>query len=69
MISLSAAVNVIIQILVAGCVFALLNWLIDAAPIDGRFKQIGKFILVVLAVFVLIGLLVSFSGGGPLFRA
>lgn len=69
MISLQGAVNIIIQLLVAGCVFALLSWLIDSAPIDGKFKQIAKFILVILAVLVLIGLLVSFSGGGPLFRA
>jgi uncharacterized membrane protein YdbT with pleckstrin-like domain len=68
MISLSGAVTIIIQLVVAGCVFALLNWLIDAAPIDGKFKQVGKFILVVLAVLVLIGLLISFGGGGPIFR-
>ena len=68
MISLTGAVTIIVQLLVAGCVFALLNWLIDSAPIDGKFKQIGKFVLVVLAVLVLIGLLISFTGGGPLFR-
>jgi hypothetical protein len=68
MISLSAAVQIIIQLIVVGIVFFLLNWLVDSAPMEGRVKQIAKFILVALAVLVLIGMLISFGGGGPIFR-
>jgi hypothetical protein len=35
---------------------------------EARIKQIAKFILVALAVLVLIGMLISFGGGGPIFR-
>jgi hypothetical protein len=67
-ISLSGAVQIIIQLVVVGIVFFLLSWLVDSAPMEARIKQIAKFILVALAVLVLIGMLISFGGGGPIFR-
>jgi glucan phosphoethanolaminetransferase (alkaline phosphatase superfamily) len=67
-ISLSGAIQVVIQLVVVGIVFFLLNWLVDSAPMEARIKQIAKFILVALAVLVLIGMLISFGGGGPIFR-
>lgn len=74
MISLSSVTAIIVYLIVAGCVFGLLHWLLryiegkypDAKP----FTTIGHIVLVVLAVLVLIGLLLNFSGAmpGPLFR-
>lgn len=69
MISLNSAVQVVVQLVVAGCVFWLLWWLVNYINPPQPFLKIANVILAVLAVLVLIGLLVSFSGGGPLFRA
>ena len=69
MISLSGAVTVIITLLIAGAVFGLLNLLIQRAPfIPGEYKSVLSYILLVLAVLVLIGILISLTGGGPIFR-
>jgi hypothetical protein len=71
MISVSTAVWVVVYLIVGGIVFGLLNLLVDRAPfMPEGWKPIAKYILLVLAVLVLIGILVSlFGGGGPIFRA
>ncbi len=68
MISLSGAVALIMQLVIAGLVFWLLMWLIDYVSPPEPFMKIAKVILAILAVAVLIGLLISFGGGGPIFR-
>lgn len=69
MISLSGAVNIILVLLVAGAVFGLLDLLIRRAPfIPAEWKEVIRYVLLVLAVLVLIGILISFTGGGPIFR-
>ena len=70
MISIGAAVMVIVYLVGGGVIFALLRWLINSSPIDAKFKEIANWVLIVLAVLVLIGLLLSFTGAmpGPLFR-
>jgi hypothetical protein len=71
MISIQSAVTVIVYLLVGGIVFSLLRWLINSSPIDPKFKEIANWVLILLAVLVLIGILLSFTGAipGPLFRA
>jgi preprotein translocase subunit SecE len=72
MISLSGAVNVILTLIIAGIVFGLLDLLIRKAPfIPEEWKQGMRYVLLVLAVLVLIGILVGLTGGGgmgPIFR-
>ena len=74
MISLSAAVSVIIYLLVAGLIFGLLWFLVNfiggkvPGPAGQWFVSIAQIVLVVLAVLVLIGILLSMIGGQPLFR-
>lgn len=74
MISISAAVTIILYLLVGALIFGLLYWLIGyvgRAFGDGAepFIKIARVILVVLAVLVCIGILLSLiSGGQPLFR-
>lgn len=71
MISISGAVSLIVLLVVGGIIFGLLALLIDKAPFmpDG-WKPVCKYILIVLAVLVLIGILLSLVGGGtgPIFR-
>jgi len=68
MISLSAAVMLIVYLLVAGLIFYLLHWLIGYVGIPDPFAKVARIILAILAVLVVIGLLLSLVGGGPVFR-
>lgn len=73
MIDLSNVVWVVVYLLIAGAVFGLLFFLINyiasqfpSEPMN-LFAKIARILLVVLAVLVLIGVLVSLIGGTPLF--
>lgn len=68
MISISAAVTVILYLVVGGLIFWLLWWLIGYCGLPEPFNKVARVLLAVLAVFVLIGLLLSLLGGQPLFR-
>ncbi len=70
MISIQAAVSIIIYLVVGGIIFALLQWLVKSSPMNEQFKGIANWVLIVLAVLVLIGVLLSFTGviQGPIFR-
>jgi len=71
MISLSGAVYVVIYICVAGLIFALLNYLIDQVNPAEPFKRFAKLALLVIAVLIIIGILLSLLNGGanPIFRS
>lgn len=68
MISLSGAVTVVVYLIVAGLIFYLLWWLIGYVGLPEPFNKVARVVLAVLAVFVIIGLLLSLAGGPPLFR-
>ena len=69
-ISIQGVVNVVVTLLVLGIIFGLLDLLIRKAPfIPEEWKAGIRWVLLVLAVLVLIGVLLSFVGGTPIFRA
>lgn len=68
MISLSAAVHVVVTLIVAGLVMWLLLWLIDFVGLPEPFNKVAKVIVAVVAVLVVIGVLLSLVGGQPIFR-
>jgi hypothetical protein len=68
MISRSTAVWVVLYLIIGGLVFWLLNFLVDYVHPPEPWYKVAKVILVVLAVLVLIGILVSLVQGVPLFR-
>lgn len=68
MISISAAVNVLVYLIVAGVIFGLLWWLIGYCGLPEPFDKVARVILAVLAVLVVIGVLMSLVGGQPVFR-
>lgn len=68
MISISAAVSIVITLIIAGLIFWLLIWLIDFCGIPEPFNKIARIVVAVIAVLVIIGILLSLSGGTPLFR-
>ncbi len=72
MISLATAVAIFITLLIVLLVFGLLFWLVryigGQFPTAVPFLPIANVVLAVLFVLVLIGMLVSFTSGQPLFR-
>lgn len=68
MISVQGAVSVVIYLIVGGLVFWLLWWLINFVNPPEPFKKVASVILAILAVLVVIGALLSFVGGVPIFR-
>jgi hypothetical protein len=68
MISISAAVTVVVYLVVAGLIFSLLWWLVNYVNPPEPFKKIANVVLAILAVLVVIGILLSLVGGQPLFR-
>lgn len=68
MISIQGAVTVVVYLIVAGMIFWLLWFLINYIDPPEPFKKVASVILMVLGVLVLIGILLTFVGGQPLFR-
>jgi hypothetical protein len=68
MISISAAVMIIVYLIVAGLIFGLLWWLIGYIGLPAPFDKFVRVILAILAVLVIIGILLSIVGGQPIFR-
>ena len=69
MISLSAAVSLIVYLIVAGLILWLLWWLVGYVGLPEPFRKVANVILAIVAVLIIIGLLLSLVGGTPLFRA
>jgi hypothetical protein len=68
-IMLETGIVFIVILIIAGCVLGLLNWWVDSAPVDPKFKVFAKFAIITIGVFTLIYLLISFAhnfqaGGG-----
>lgn len=68
MISLSQVVWVVVYLLVGGMIFWLLSLAVEKLNPPEPWKKVATVVLYLLAVLVLIGILMSLVGGGPLFR-
>ncbi len=68
MISLTAAVTLIVYLVVAGLIFWLLWWLVNYIAPPEPFRKVANVILAILAVLVVIGILLSVVNGQPIFR-
>jgi len=68
MISLSAAINVVILLIVAGLIFWLLWWLVNYVAPPEPFRKIANVVLAIIAVLVICGILLSLVSGTPVFR-
>ncbi len=74
MISISAAVGILLWFLLACAIFGLC-WLLvnlcskltEDAGLQAKIRNIGHLVLCILAVLVLLGLALSFLTGSPLF--
>ncbi|MGR9413155.1 hypothetical protein [Rhizobium leguminosarum] len=61
---IDSLVALIILLIVVGIVVYLLNMLIDLIPMDGRFKQIAKVLLILVAVLIIIARVLPMLGVG-----
>jgi hypothetical protein len=68
MISLTAAVSILIYLIVAGLVFGLLWWLIGYIAPPEPFLKASRIVIAILAVLVIIVILLSLVTGQPVFR-
>lgn len=69
MISLTALVNFMLWIVIAGLVFWLLNWLIGYVGLPDPFAKVARVVLAIAGVFILIYALLGLAGQAPpLFR-
>jgi preprotein translocase subunit SecE len=51
---IEALISLLIVVIVVGIVAALIIWLIDMLPVDGRFKQIARVLVMVIAVLIIL---------------
>lgn len=72
MVSISMVVSIIFGIIIAALVFGLLWYALQYCeaefPGGGIFWKFGRIVLILLSVFVLIGILLQFISGQPVFR-
>lgn len=68
MISISAAVTVIIYLVVAGLIWWLLYWALAKIDPPQPFRKVAEVVLILLAVLVVIGILLSLVNGTPIFK-
>jgi hypothetical protein len=59
---ISALIYLVIYIIVIGLVLWLLNYLIDAVPLQDPFRRVAKVALIVVGVLIIIVLLLNFVG-------
>lgn len=67
MISISAAVHVVVYLVVAGLIFWLCWWALDRIAPPQPFRKVAEVVLILLAVLVVIGVLLSLVSGRPVF--
>lgn len=58
----SDMINTLVWIVVVGCVFGLLWWLIQYVGLPEPFAKIARVILAIFAVLLLINVLLSLAG-------
>lgn len=68
MIDLGQLVHVVLTLIVAGLIVWLLLYLIDYCGIPEPFSKVARVVVMVCAVLVVIGVLMSLVSGQPLFR-
>jgi hypothetical protein len=62
---IGSLVSIVIYLIVIGCIFGLLYYLLNILPIPEPIKSFVRIALIVLIVLVLIFWLLSIVGGGP----
>ncbi len=67
--SLQTVVYLVVFLIVAAIVFGLLDYLVRTAPfVPEPWKPTIRWVIVALGVLILIGILLSFLAGQPVFR-
>ena len=67
MIEGTGLINLLVWIIVIGCIFGLLWWLIGYVGLPEPFNKVARVVLAVIAVLILINVLLGLVGT-PMFR-
>ena len=67
MIAASSLLSLLLTLVIVGCIFWLLWWLVSYIGLPAPFDKVARVILAVVAVFILIDLLLGLAGT-PLIR-
>lgn len=67
MIAASSLLSLLLTLVIVGCIFWLLWWLVAYIGLPAPFDKVARVILAVVAVFILIDLLLGLAGT-PLIR-
>lgn len=51
---ISALITLLVVVIIVGLIAGLVIWLIDMLPMDGRFKQIARVLVVLVAVLIIL---------------
>jgi phage-related holin len=62
MITVSTLVALLVWLIVIGCIFGLLTWLVQVIPLPEPFAKIARVVLAVVAVLIVISLLLNLVG-------
>jgi hypothetical protein len=69
---ISGLIYLVVYIIVVALILWLLNYLVDAVPMQPPFKQVAKIAILVIGVLIIILLLLNFVGvmdvGAPRLR-
>lgn len=65
--SIEGLVRVVIYLVVAGLIFWLLFWLVGYVNPPEPFRKVATVVLAIFAVLIVICILLSLIGGGPVF--
>lgn len=57
-----AAVHLVLYVIVLGVIFWLLFWLVGYCALPAPFDKVARVVLAILAVFVIISVLMGFTG-------
>lgn len=63
----SALIALIVVVIVVGIVLYLATLLIDMIPMDGKFKQIAKILLILVAILIVIDRALPLLGIAPIY--
>lgn len=61
-ITMSGLVNIIVTLLIFGCIVGLLYYLIQVVPVPEPYKGYIRIVLTVLVILVIIGMLLNLAG-------
>ncbi len=68
MVAGETLLGLLIWIIIVGCIFGLLWWLVGYISLPEPFNKVARIAIAVVAVLLLINMLLGLTGVGPVIR-